>query len=135
MLTRLAHICIQVADIDRTIAFYRDGIGLPVQFTFMRNGALRGAYFRIGADSFIEAFQVPSPAGGSHFCLESDDIDGFIAAMGAKGIACSAKKRGADRSWQTWLRDPDGNAFEVHQYTDESMQRVGGVAEAAWLSA
>jgi len=133
MLTRLAHICIQVADIHRTIAFYRDGIGLPVQFTFRKDGDLRGAYFRIGKDSFIEAFLVPAPAGIIHFCLESDDIDGFIAAAAAWGIACTPKRRAADRSWQTWLRDPDGNAFEIHHYTAESMQRLGGVAEAAWL--
>lgn len=33
---------------------------------------------------------------------------------------------GADRRWQLWLQDPDGNVTEVQQYTAESRQRRGG---------
>lgn len=132
MIIRLAHICLQVADIQRTLAFYRDGIGLPVQFLFRRRGVVLGAYFSLGQRSFIEAFQVERPVGITHFCIESDDLDGFIAGCTARGIACSAKTLGRDHAWQTWLRDPDGHAFEVHQYTPQSMQLVGGEAEITW---
>ena len=50
----------------------------------------------------------------------------------AKGIACSAKQLGGDHTWQTWLRDPDGNAFEIHQYTEHSMHFTGGECEITW---
>ena len=133
MLKRLAHLCLEVTDIHRTVAFYRDGIGLPMQFTYRQNGELRGVFFKIGPDSFIEAFQVEKPHGITHFCMESDDIDSFIVAMRAKGIECTDKRRGHDRTWNTWLRDPDGHAFEIHEYTSESMQRIGGEAVISWL--
>ena len=40
MITRLAHICLQVKDMQRTVAFYRDGLGFPVTFIF--NLAING---------------------------------------------------------------------------------------------
>jgi lactoylglutathione lyase len=136
MIIRLAHVCLHVADIRRTIAFYHDALGFPVQFTFEKNGALMGAYFAIGNGSFIEAFQVAEPRvannGINHFCLECDDIDAFASACSAKGIACTPKILGSDQAWQSWLQDPDGNRFEVHQYTERSMQQHGGMVEITW---
>ena len=132
MITRLAHICLQVKDMNRTIAFYRDGLGFPVTFTFTKAGQLQGAYFALGGNSFIEVFEESQPVGITHFCLETDDIDKFIAAAAAKGIACTPKSLGCDHTWQTWLRDPDGHAFEVHHYTDRSLQFKGGECEITW---
>lgn len=80
------------------------------------------AYFSFGEQTFLEVFEVDEPAEMVHFCLEIDDIDGFIAETAAKGIECTPKKQGCDHTWQTWLKDPDGHAFEIHQYTDESLQ-------------
>ncbi len=132
MITRLAHICLQVKDMPRTIAFYRDGLGFPVAFTFKKNGQLKGAYFALGGRSFLEVFEMEKPDGITHFCLETDDIDGFIAKATGKGIACTPKELGGCQTWQTWLRDPDGNAFEIHQYTERSMQFNGGECEITW---
>lgn len=136
MFKHLAHVCLNVHDIARTIDFYHGKIGLPVQFTFMKQGRLIGAYFRVGERTFIEAFEmrevVVANTGITHFCLEVDDIDAFIDQAQRNGVACSAKKLGCDQSWQTWLRDPDGNRFEVHQYTRESAQVIGGVVEVDW---
>ena len=132
MITRLAHICLQVKDVNRTVAFYRDGLGFPVAFTFTKNGSLKGAYFSLGGRSFLEVFEEDRPVGITHFCLETDDIDGFISLAASKNIACTPKKIGCDHTWQTWLRDPDGHAFEVHQYTPESLQFNGGACEITW---
>ena len=126
MLTRLAHVCLNVRDIGRTIAFYRDVLGMPLHFTFTKGGRAMGAYFRAGERCFIEAFEKPDVAvqntGIVHFCLETPDIDAAISALTARGVACTPKKLGCDRSWQTWLSDPDGNRIELHQYTADSQQ-------------
>jgi lactoylglutathione lyase/glyoxylase I family protein len=131
-ITRLAHICLQAKDIHRTIAFYHEALGFPLAFTFKKAGEPKGAYFALGGRSFIEVFEVEQPVGTTHFCLETADIDAFITAATAKGIACTPKKLGGDHTWQTWLRDPDGHAFEVHQYTERSMQFHGGECEITW---
>ncbi len=132
MITRLAHICLQVKDIHRSIAFYRDALGFPIAFIFEKDSELQGAYFALGDRSFLEVFEEKEPAGITHFCLETDDIDGFIATATSRGVACTPKELGGDHTWQTWLRDPDGNAFEVHQYTERSMQFHGGVCQITW---
>jgi len=121
-----------VADIRRSIAFYRDGLGFPVAMTFQKDGELKGAYFSVGDRSFLEVFELDTPIGITHFCLETNDLDAFIKAATAGNITCTPKEIGGCHTWQRWLRDPDGNAFEMHQYTDRSMQFRGGECEFNW---
>lgn len=136
MITRLAHVCLNVRDIQRTIAFYRDALGLPLHFPFEKNGRVIGAYFKVGEGNFIEAFERPDVqpvnTGLVHFCLEVDDLDGTIAGLTGKGVMASAKKLGADHSWQSWIQDPDGIRIELHQYTAESSQHRGGTVQVNW---
>ena len=136
MITRLAHVCLNVRDIHRTIAFYRDALGLPLHFQFTKGGKVTGAYFRAGERNFVEAFEnrevVVQNTGITHFCLEIPDIEAAIRELTAKGVACTEKKLGCDRSWQTWLADPDGNRIELHQYTAPSRQLLGGDVEVDW---
>jgi catechol 2,3-dioxygenase-like lactoylglutathione lyase family enzyme len=132
MITRLAHMSLQTRDMQRAIAFYRDGLGFPISFTFTLKGKVAGAYFAVGGNSFLEVFEFENPCGITHYCLETDDIDDFIAKATAQGIACTPKTLGGCNTWQTWLRDPDGNAFEIHQYTERSMQFNGGQCEITW---
>ena len=39
-IARIAHVCIFVRDIERTIRFYRDCLGMPLTFRFMKKGRL-----------------------------------------------------------------------------------------------
>ena len=52
--------------------------------------------------------------------------------MRSRGVACTDKSLGCDETWQAWMEDPDGNKFEVHQYTPRSFQHQGGVAVVNW---
>jgi lactoylglutathione lyase/glyoxylase I family protein len=117
---------------QRAIEFYRDGLGFPIAFTFKKDGKLKGCYFDVGDRSFLEVFEMTPRCGITHYCLETDDIDDFIAKATARGIKCTPKELGGCGTWQTWLRDPDGNAFEIHQYTEKSMQFHGGECEITW---
>ena len=69
--------------------------------------------------------------GPSH-CLETEDLDQVTTQLRERGIEFTERKLGCDDTWQIWLKDPDGNRFEVHQYTPESMQFPGGTVEADW---
>ena len=55
-----------------------------------------------------------------------------MAHLDAQGVAYTPQRKGPDHTSQIWLEDPDGNKFEVHQYSDKSMQQQGGVVEADW---
>lgn len=136
MLKRIAHVCLNVKNLDRSLDFYTR-LGFVPVFRFTRAGKPFGVYLRLAESTFIEIFEdptleVPVNTGLLHFCLETDDLDGMMAELGAKGIAFTEKKLGCDHTWQIWLKDPDGNAFEVHQYTPGSMQFTGGTVEADW---
>ena len=126
MFKNLAHVCLNVADITKTIEFYNEKIGLPIKFKFEKAGKVMGVYFEVSKSNFIEAFEKPglkvNNTGITHFCLETDNIEQFISTMESKGIPCTEKKLECDQSWQTWLKDPDGNKIEIHQYTKESAQ-------------
>lgn len=57
-----------------------------------------------------------------------DDIQAFYQELVDKGAEeYIFIKPGSSicRSYTMWLRDPDGNEIEVHQYTDISMQVIG----------
>lgn len=136
MLKRIAHVCLNVKDLERSLAYYTR-LGFEPVFRFTRAGRPFGVYLRLAESTFIEIFEDPSlqtpvNTGLLHFCLETDDLDGLTRELAAKGIDHSPKKLGCDHTWQIWLKDPDGNAFEVHQYTPGSLQFSGGTVEADW---
>lgn len=128
MITGIAHACYIVTDLDRSIAFYRDLLGIPLAFEFRKEDGTRyGVYLKAGRRTFIELFsasQVVPVEGGSyrHVCLEVDDIKATVAAIRAKGVEVTEPAFAIDKSWQAWLKDPEGNSFELHQYTAESWQ-------------
>jgi len=136
MFKRIAHVCLNVRNLERSLAFYTR-LGLEPVFRFTRKGRPFGVYLQLAEASFVEIFEDPTLAtpvntGLVHFCLETEDLDGLMADLRARGVDCGEKKLGCDATWQIWLKDPDGNAFEVHQYTRDSMQLTGGTVEADW---
>jgi len=128
MIKGIAHVCYTVRDLDATIDFYCNKLGLTEAFDFRRDDGTRfGAYIHVGGRTFIEVFtgELAPPAEHQryrHLCLEVDDINATVADLRAKGVEVTDVKMGGDNSWQTWLEDPDGNRIELHHYTAESKQ-------------
>lgn len=128
MITGLAHVCFTVSDLDASLAFYRDKLGMKEAFDFVNDkGERYGIYLHVGGRQFIELFvDPPAPPAPNqsfrHICLEVDDINAAVAALRDQGVEVSEPKFGGDYSWQAWLSDPDGNRIELHAYTPESWQ-------------
>jgi catechol 2,3-dioxygenase-like lactoylglutathione lyase family enzyme len=128
MITGLAHACFTVADVERSLAFYQDTLGLKPAFDFVDDSGRRyGAYLHAGGRSFIELFegQLDERAAKQsyrHICLEVDDIESTVRALREQGVEVSDVKLGRDHSYQAWTSDPDGNRIELHHYTAESWQ-------------
>ena len=128
MIKAIAHVCFVCRDLDASIAFYRDKLGLKEAFDFVReNGQRFGVYLHVGGRNFVELFQGEHASGGAvpsykHFCLEVDDIQATVAELRQKGLSTTDPSVGSDRSWQAWLTDPDGNKIELHAYTPQSKQ-------------
>jgi lactoylglutathione lyase/glyoxylase I family protein len=134
---RFAHVCLRVKDLGASVDFYTK-FGFTKRFAFNKNGGLFGVYLEFGNGNFIELFadarrDVSANCGSlAHFCLETPDIDAVMESLSSRGIEYTPKKLGSDSTYQIWLKDPDGNEFEIHQYTSESSQVVGRDVEADW---
>jgi catechol 2,3-dioxygenase-like lactoylglutathione lyase family enzyme len=129
VITGFAHICFIVRDLEASIAFYSGKLGFKHGFDFINDkGEKFGVYLHIGGRCFIELFQgqVAERAekqSYQHFCLEVDDIESTVTALREKGVELTPVKMGSDNSWQSWLKDPDGNRIELHHYTPKSKQQ------------
>ncbi len=129
MITGLAHVCFVVGDLEASIAFYKDKLGLTPAFDFVNEQGERfGIYLHAGGRTFVELFQgdvaerAPEQS-YQHFCLEVEDFDQTVEELRGRGVEVSEVKLGMDHSWQAWLADPDGNRIELHGYTEQSWQR------------
>jgi catechol 2,3-dioxygenase-like lactoylglutathione lyase family enzyme len=128
VITGLAHACFTVSDLDRSLSFYRDSLGLKEAFDFVDDAGRRfGVYLHLGGRSFIELFRGPLDERADrqsyrHICLEVDDIHTTVDALRNAGVEVSEPVLGADKSYQAWITDPDGNRIELHAYTAESWQ-------------
>lgn len=127
---KLAHVCIESADLEATERFY-GCLGLRRQFEF-RNpaGLLIGFYLACGDETFLEVIRVEEVRTEGvvrHFALETDDLDELSRRLAAGGYEASAKRLGEDHTWMVTCRDPNGIVIELQQYAALSMQRFGGV--------
>jgi len=128
MIKCLSHVCFTVGDLERSIEFYRDKLGLRIAFDFKDNdGNLQGIYFHAGERTFIELFKgkpktAPDDASFRHICLEVKDIRETARSLREAGVEVSEPKLGIDGSMQAWLKDPDENLIELHQFLPGSRQ-------------
>ena len=126
-LTGLHHITLICADIERTIAFYRDVLGLAVVRDGVSDddansrhvwfGAVDGSPGRIV--SFMEYPQLPQAVVGigaaHHFAMgvsSVEELEAWRDYLRGQNVECSEVfDRGAFRS--LYLRDPDGHIVEI----------------------
>lgn len=130
MITDLGHTAFAVHDVDAALAFYAK-LGLHEAFRLNHpDGSLMLVYPHIAGDRFLELFPggpEPSPDrphSFKHVCLLTDDLLATVEDLRSKGIAIEREpKQGLDHNLQAWIRDPDGNAIELMQISEESPQR------------
>jgi lactoylglutathione lyase len=128
----IGHVALKVADIGRSLAFYRDRLGFAEMMRLDRDdGSLWLVYLRITDTQVIELF--PGGEGDrapdaertavNHFCLECTDLQQTANALRAAGVPLTVEpKMGADNNWQCWVEDPDGNRIEFMQMAANAMQ-------------
>ena len=120
--TGLDHIVLMVADVEASLAFYCDKLGLPAErVEEWRAGEVFFPSVRIGADSLIDLFAGEASGNNlDHFALVvSPDTDlRAIVNSGDFDVV-----RGPDMVWGAkgdglglYVRDPDGNTVELKHY-------------------
>jgi catechol 2,3-dioxygenase-like lactoylglutathione lyase family enzyme len=124
----LDHIVLNVGDVERSLAFYTERLGLSAErVERWRKGELPFPSVRVNAATIIDLVKAPAaPAERqlnlAHFCLVTDagDLDGLAAELTAAGVAIErgpvvrSGARGDARS--IYFRDPDDNLVELRTY-------------------
>ena len=80
---RIDHIVLDVADTRRSVAWYRDKLGLePERYEEWQRGEVVFTSLRIDDDAIIDLFETaPTGENMNHLCLVVDDIDLDVAAV------------------------------------------------------
>ena len=130
MIKALDHLVLTVADPDRTIRFYCDGLGMTVQ-SFGAGNARKALMFggqkinlHVKGREFEPKAARPTP-GSADLCFLTDwPMDRVIARLEAAGlppIEGPVERTGATGPiLSVYLRDPDGNLIEVSSRIDKA---------------
>ncbi|MGN6694954.1 MAG: VOC family protein [Aquihabitans sp.] len=119
--TGLDHIVLDVADTERSLAFYVDELGMaPVRVDEWRRGEVFFASVRVDPTTIIDLLETP-PTGRNvdHFCvvIEEQDLQ-TLADSGRFDVVDGPDQRyGAQGDGTSlYVRDPDGNVVELRHY-------------------
>jgi catechol 2,3-dioxygenase-like lactoylglutathione lyase family enzyme len=112
----VSHVSFAVRDLERSLAFYRDLLGLvPVE---RPDFGFAGAWLAAG-DAQVHLIVVPegtevgTPVSkltplANHTAFVVDDLSAAVAALRERGLAVV----GGGSLGQAWVQDPDGNVIE-----------------------
>ena len=111
-ITGFAQVALSVSDLDRSVAFYRDVLGL----TFLFSAPPSLAFLQCGPTRIMLSGdpQAKPPAGGPILYYAVTDIQAAFAAITAKGAPAKESpkaiaKVGGREVWLGFTEDPDGH--------------------------
>lgn len=140
----MAHTSFTVSNLDRSVAFYRDVLGLELvktlrlrepwiaAMTGFRSADLKIAALRLGPGGHIlELIEYANPAGevrashptndiaSAHLCFAVDDIGAMYERLKAAGVEFRSAPQAIGgepgNGWAVYFRDPDGIPLELAQ--------------------
>jgi len=116
----LDHIVLNVADAERSLAWYRDRLGLtPVRYDEWKSGAAPFVSARIDDGTIIDLVETErSGENLGHFALRIiGDVEEIASHPDVEVVRRSPRVYGA-RGWGSavYVRDPDGNEVELRSY-------------------
>jgi len=142
--TGFFHVGVTVESMDRSLVFYREGLGLDVAFDTVVDGPylrevlglglteIRAVYLGIPGGGFVELLEYhglermsaasrPCDFGGGHLCLYVDDADATLkrslaSGGGHRGMGVVDITTGPNAGARSaYLLDPDGFPVEIFQ--------------------
>ena len=127
MSIELGHVAFTVKDMEASLKFYANALGIRKAFSLDREGQPWIEYLKVADGQFIELFYggdgIPPSRTFSHLCLKVDDIHAAAEQIETAGYALDVSPRqGSDGNWQCWTKDPDGVRVEIMQIDPASPQ-------------
>jgi len=132
--TRIGHVHLKVADLDRAVAFYRDVLG----FDLINRFGDQAAFLSAGGYHHHLGLNTWESRGGSAPPFGSTGLYHFAINYPARRDLAAALKRLLDHGWgidgasdhgtheAIYLHDPDGNGIELAWDRDPALWRRNG---------
>ncbi len=115
------HLVLAVSDVDRTLAWYEDHLGLePLRVDEWRRGEAPFPSLRVNESMIIDV--IAGPRAGEnidHICLlvDVDDLEAVVESGKFDVVSGPSRLWGARGYGQgVYVRDPDGNVLELRHY-------------------
>jgi lactoylglutathione lyase len=135
---RTLHFGLQVADLERSLAFYT-AVGYEVVGDVPETGLGHLTMLKLPDDEFVTIELVREPTrsaadlgpGLSHFVITVDSMATTLSELAARGIDADAPASpdGSDDFLTTWITDPDGHRIELVQWP---AGHPAGLSAADW---
>lgn len=121
VVSRMEHVHLAVADLDRSIDWYERAFGFDVRWTDGRTA-------HVGTDRFYVAMtahrDLPPSQGDAtgtariaHFAFTTSDLEAFATRLDDAGIDAWGEASRVEGD-AIYVHDPDGNAIEIVGYND-----------------
>jgi lactoylglutathione lyase len=135
---RTLHFGLQVADLERSLAFYR-AVGYEIVGEVPETGLGHLTMLKLPGDEFVTIELVHRPgdggsrpgAGPSHFVITVESMAATLAQLAARGIDAKppTSPDGSEDFLTTWITDPDGTRIELVQWPSG---HADGLSAADW---
>ena len=113
-LHQIGQIRIQVTDVDRAVAFYRDALGMTFLYAFPGMG-----FFDVdGVRLMLVEPEGRAFGGESAIYYRVDDIGAAVKTLQSRGVTFDDQPHVVHRDpaydlWMAFFRDPDGNVLAL----------------------
>lgn len=126
MIKGAAHIAVNTSDLNCSLAFYREALGLPVVEDITLPTGVRLVMLELQPGCTIELVARPEElgaaptgqnAGLAHIALQVDDVDAAYAALQVKGVEFTVLPQAGVGPMKrlAFCKGPDGEVIELVQ--------------------
>ena len=123
------HLALQVVDVERVVAFYREVLDLPELHRFQRDdGSLRSVWLGVtGGQTETQGgfLAIEAQDGGPRGALGLSMVAFRIAAGQREDVVAHLAQRGVpienQTGWTVYFRDPEGNLVGLSHHPDKQV--------------
>ncbi len=112
-IARIGHVLLGVTDLQRSLEFYRDQLGLKVQFSTAGFAFLDAGGVTLGLSVEL-AKHAPAVQGAAEIVFAVADVAAAHAALRERGVEFFKEPHAATPGdWVANFRDPDGHLLSI----------------------
>jgi catechol 2,3-dioxygenase-like lactoylglutathione lyase family enzyme len=112
-LSQISNVMLGVRDLARSVAFYRDTLGLALQRPFPGFGFLSGGGVTLVLSEPL-AKNSPQVSGAAEIVFSVEDVRAAHLALGTRGVRFTHEPRNVNGTlWAANFDDPDGHHLSI----------------------